>query len=104
MNLPGLCLFYGGMLESKNMLSIFTALLAGACVLTLLWFACGYSLVFSSTGSGFIGGLDKAFLSGTPSPPSRLSELHFRSHHRSHLGRVLLKLCVNPSGRFVRQG
>jgi Amt family ammonium transporter len=66
MTLPGLALFYAGLVRSKNVLSILIQCFAITCVVSLLWLACGYSLTFTDGGSAqaFIGGLDKAFLSG----------------------------------------
>jgi ammonium transporter, Amt family len=66
MTLPGLALFYAGLVRSKNVLSILIQCFAITCVVSLLWLACGYSLAFTDGGSAqaFIGSLDKAFLSG----------------------------------------
>ncbi len=66
MTLPGLALFYGGLVRSKNVLSIFVQCFALAGVMTLLWVAYGYSLAFGNGGSyqWVIGNLDKAFLKG----------------------------------------
>ena len=64
MTLPGLALFYGGLVRSKNVLSILVQCFAIACVASLVWFGVGYSLAFSEQGNAFIGGLDKAFLAG----------------------------------------
>ena len=47
MNLPGLCLFYGGMLDSKNIVSMFATCTAVQCAGTLLWFVVGYRRVRS---------------------------------------------------------
>lgn len=63
MMIPGLSLFYAGLVRSKNVLSIFTQCFALTAVLSLVWLACGYSLSFSDGGS-FIGGLCHCFLSG----------------------------------------
>ena len=63
MLLPGLSLFYAGLVRSKNVLSVLMQCFAIACAMSLLWFAVGYSLVFSGEGA-WIGNLDKAFLSG----------------------------------------
>lgn len=63
MLLPGLSLFYAGLVRSKNVLSVLMQCFAIACAMSLLWFAVGYSLVFSGEGD-WIGNLDKAFLSG----------------------------------------
>jgi Amt family ammonium transporter len=66
MTLPGLALFYGGLVRSKNVLSIFVQCFALTGVMTLLWVAYGYSLAFGNGGSyqWVIGNLDKAFLKG----------------------------------------
>lgn len=63
MTLPGLALFYGGLVRSKNVLSILMQCFTIACVSSILWFVAGYSLAFTP-GNAFIGGLDKIFLSG----------------------------------------
>src|SRR6478752_8060163 len=66
MTLPGLALFYGGLVRSKNVLSILMQCFAITGVVSLLWLAVGYTLVFSDGGDAqpFIGSLDKAFLLG----------------------------------------
>jgi len=63
MLLPGLSLFYGGLVRSKNVLSILMQCFSIACAMSLLWFVVGYSLAFSGEGA-LIGNLDKAFLNG----------------------------------------
>ena len=63
MMIPGLALFYAGLVRSRNVLSIFMQCFALTAVLSVVWMICGYSLSFSDGGS-FIGGLGKAFLSG----------------------------------------
>lgn len=63
MMIPGLSLFYAGLVRSKNVLSILTQCFALTAVLSLVWLVCGYSLSFSDGGS-FIGGLSQCFLSG----------------------------------------
>ncbi|QYX64047.1 ammonium transporter [Shewanella putrefaciens] len=63
MTLPGLALFYGGLVRSKNVLSILMQCFSIAALASVLWFSIGYSLAFD-TGNGFIGGLGKALLSG----------------------------------------
>jgi Amt family ammonium transporter len=66
MTLPGLALFYAGLVRTKNVLSVFMQCFAITCVVSLVWLAAGYSLAFSDGGPAqdFIGSLDKAFLSG----------------------------------------
>lgn len=63
MTLPGLALFYGGLVRSKNALSVMGQCFSIAAVASVLWFVVGYSLAFSD-GNDFIGGLDKAFMMG----------------------------------------
>ena len=66
MTLPGLAAFYGGLVRSKNVLSVLAQCVAITCLVTLLWIAGAYGLTFGDGGGakGFIGGLGKAFLSG----------------------------------------
>ena len=72
MTLPGLALFYAGMVRSKNVLSVMMQAFAITSMISVLWVLYGYSLAFDTTGmeagvtnlSSFIGGFDKAFLSG----------------------------------------
>ncbi|HEX8527518.1 ammonium transporter, partial [Allosphingosinicella sp.] len=63
MILPGLALFYGGLVRAKNMLSILSQVLGISAVAILVWVGWGYSLAFDS-GSPFVGGLSKLFLAG----------------------------------------
>src|SRR3990172_2871385 len=64
MTIPGLALFYGGLVRKKNVLSTAMQSFSAACLVTLLWMVAGYSLAFSDGGSAnaFIGGLSKFFL------------------------------------------
>ncbi|MBF0163504.1 MAG: ammonium transporter [Magnetococcales bacterium] len=66
MTLPGLALFYGGMVRAKNTLSIFMQCFAITAMVTVLWSLYGYSLAFSDGGdnNAWIGGMSKAFLAG----------------------------------------
>lgn len=72
MTIPGLALFYGGMVRAKNVLSIMMQCFAITGLITILWVVYGYSLAFDTAGmekgvlnfNSFVGGLDKAFLSG----------------------------------------
>jgi Amt family ammonium transporter len=63
MTIPGLSLFYAGMVRSKNVLSVMMQCFAITCVVTLLWVFWGYSLAFTE-GNAFVGGLSKLFLAG----------------------------------------
>ncbi|MGB8818063.1 MAG: ammonium transporter [Rhizobiaceae bacterium] len=72
MTIPGLALFYGGLVRAKNMLSILMQVLAGFSMIALLWVIYGYTLAFTGAGTAadataltpFIGGLSKLFLAG----------------------------------------
>jgi Amt family ammonium transporter len=63
MSLPGLALFYGGLVRARNVLSVFMHVYAIACVMSILWLAFGYSIAFGD-GGPLWGGLGKMFLSG----------------------------------------
>ena len=67
MTIPGLALFYGGMVRKKNVLSVVMQCFAITCLVTLVWFVAGYSLAFTDGGSlnSYIGGLSKALLKGS---------------------------------------
>ncbi|MDF1726988.1 MAG: ammonium transporter [Sulfitobacter sp.] len=64
MTLPGLALFYGGLVRARNVLSVFMHCYAIACLMSVLWFLAGYSIAFGPGTTGYWGGLDKAGLSG----------------------------------------
>ncbi|WP_027237498.1 ammonium transporter [Leisingera caerulea] len=64
MTLPGLALFYGGLVRARNVLSVFMHCYAIACLMSVLWLAFGYTIAFGSGTSGLWGGLDKMFLNG----------------------------------------
>jgi len=63
MTIPGVALFYGGMVRKKNVLATVMQSFAITCLVTVLWVICGYSLSFTP-GSPYIGSLDRFFLSG----------------------------------------
>jgi Amt family ammonium transporter len=63
MSVPGLALFYGGLVRTKNMLSVLTQTLMIVCMASLLWITFGYSVAFTG-GNAFFGGLSKAMLMG----------------------------------------
>ena len=66
MVVPGLALFYGGLVRTKNMLSVLTQVFAIACLAALVWVFYGYSLAFTNGGglNDYVGGFSKAFLAG----------------------------------------
>ncbi len=71
MTLPGLALFYGGLVRKKNVLSVLAQCLGITGLVTILWWAFGYSLVFgTSFGSAFLGGSEFFFLKGVTSAPN----------------------------------
>jgi Amt family ammonium transporter len=82
MTLPGLALFYGGLVRSKNVLSVMAQCVGIACLASVLWLACGYSLAFSGSGA-LIGDFGKAFL---------------------HVGRGALRGTIPESAFFMFQG
>jgi len=63
MTIPGVALFYGGMVRKKNVLGVVMQSFAITCLVTILWTVIGYSLVFSE-GSAYVGGFDRLFLKG----------------------------------------
>jgi Amt family ammonium transporter len=70
MTIPGLGLFYGGMVRKKNVGDTVMTSFAITCLISILWLVCTYSLAFRG-GSPFIGGLDRAFLQGILSDISK---------------------------------
>jgi Amt family ammonium transporter len=63
MTLPGLALFYGGLVQSKNVLSVLMHCFTIACLASIIWVACGYSLALTE-GGDWIGGTERLFLNG----------------------------------------
>ena len=86
MTIPGLALFYGGMVRSKNVLSVMMQCFAITGLISVLWVVYGYSLAFDTTGmeqgvvnfNSFVGGLSKAFLAGVPPAKSSTPQSHIR--------------------------
>jgi len=71
MTLPGLALFYGGLVREKNVLSVLAMCIGIAGMVTIMWWAVGYSLVFGTNfGSPFLGGSEFFFLNGVTSAPN----------------------------------
>jgi Amt family ammonium transporter len=67
MSIPGLALFYGGLVRSKNMLSVLMQVMVTFSLIVVLWCLYGYSLAFTE-GNAFIGGLDRVFMKGLFDP------------------------------------
>ena len=74
MSVPGLALFYGGLVRTKNMLSVLTQVFAIVSIAALIWVCYGYSLAFTPGGglNEFIGGTSKVFLKGVDVQPVTL--------------------------------
>jgi Amt family ammonium transporter len=71
MTVPGLALFYGGLVRAKNMLSVLMQVMMIAAVVMIVWVVYGYSMAFGDGGNAFIGGFGKMFLAGvTPASTS----------------------------------
>jgi Amt family ammonium transporter len=64
MTIPGLSLFYAGLVRSKNVLSVLMQCFAITALISVIWLTIGYSIAFGPAENGFWGGLDKAFLNG----------------------------------------
>eukprot|EP00899_Mesostigma_viride_P002170 jgi/Mesvir1/11954/Mv00281-RA.1 len=62
MTIPGLSLFYAGLVQEKNSINVLMKCFATTAIMTVLWATVGYTLSFSTSGNGLIGGLDKLFL------------------------------------------
>ncbi len=79
MTLPGLALFYGGLVRARNVLSVLMHCYSLACLMSVLWLVAGYSIAFGSGTSGLWGGLGKMFLNGvdTASISGTLPEILF---------------------------
>ena len=78
MTLPGLALFYGGLVRSRNVLSVLMQCFSIACVMSILWLALGYSIAFGDGGAAnaYWGGYGKMFLNGiTPDTVSELAAI-----------------------------
>ena len=64
MTLPGLALFYAGLVRNRNVLSVVMQCFTIACMVSVIWVVCGYSLAFGESVGGYVGGLSAAWLSG----------------------------------------
>jgi ammonium transporter, Amt family len=108
MAVPGLALFYGGLVRSKNMLSILMQVLVVFSLISILWAVYGYSLAFTE-GNAFLGSLDKLFLQGvttatladTFSDDAKLPELIFVAFQSTFAG-ITCALIVGSLAERVR--
>src|SRR4051812_48575981 len=94
MTLPGLALFYGGLVRAKNVLSVLAQCLGIAGLVAILWWLIGYSLVFSR-GSPFLGGVQFAFLRGVTSQPN--SDYSFWVSHNVFAMYQLMFAIITPA-------
>jgi ammonium transporter, Amt family len=95
MTIPGLALFYGGLVRSKNMLSVLMQVFAGFCMIAILWVIYGYSLAFAGPAektllSPFIGDFSKLFLG--PVTPSSVAETFTKGVYIPELTFVVFQL------------
>jgi Amt family ammonium transporter len=102
MTVPGLALFYGGLVRSKNVLSVLMQVLIVFCVISILWVVYGYSVAFSGNASTalnpFFGGLSKAFLSGVDI--STLAATFSKETYLPELAFVIFQMtfaCITPA-------
>jgi ammonium transporter, Amt family len=100
MTIPGLALFYGGLVRSKNMLSVLSQVLVCVALVAIIWVTYGYSLAFTDGGPWnlFVGGFSKAFLSGVDT--TTVVETFSRGVVIPELAFVLFQMtfaCITPA-------
>ena len=94
MTVPGLALFYGGLVRSKNMLSVLMQVMVTFSLIVVLWCIYGYSLAFTE-GNAFIGGFDRLFLKGMFDPAAGT----FAMARHLQQGRRTSPSCCSPPSR-----
>jgi Amt family ammonium transporter len=100
MTVPGLALFYGGLVRSKNMLSILMQVFAITCLVAIIWVTYGYSLAFTNGGAlnDYVGGFSKAFLAGVT--PASLAGTFSNGIYIPELAFVCFQMtfaCITPA-------
>ncbi len=100
MTVPGLALFYGGLVRAKNMLSILMQVFAITCMVSLIWVTYGYSMAFTGGGAlnDYVGGFSKAFLSGVT--PASLGATFTNGVYIPELAFVAFQMtfaCITPA-------
>ncbi|MGR9170394.1 ammonium transporter [Rhizobium sp. KDH_Rht_773_N] len=100
MTIPGLALFYGGLVRAKNMLSVLMQVFMITAVVMIIWVTYGYSLAFTDGGSlnSFVGGFSKAFLAGVT--PSSLAETFSKGVAIPELTFICFQMtfaCITPA-------
>ncbi|MBB4568054.1 ammonium transporter [Rhizobium leucaenae] len=102
MTIPGLALFYGGLVRAKNMLSVLMQVFMITAMVMIIWCVYGYSLAFTDGGSlnSFIGGFSKAFLAGVSTDPKDLVETFTKGVGIPELTYVCFQMtfaCITPA-------
>ena len=102
MTIPGLALFYGGLVRAKNVLSVFMQVFICFCIISILWVVYGYSLAFTANGAAsltpFIGGLSKAMLAGVD--PNTMAATFSKETFIPELVYVVFQMtfaCITPA-------
>ena len=99
MTVPGLALFYGGLVRSKNMLSVLMQVFVTFSLIVVLWCVYGYSLAFTE-GNAFFGGFDRLFLKGMFDPVDGTFAM---AAHLQQGRRASPSCCSSPSRRRSRR-
>ena len=100
MTVPGLALFYGGMVRTKNMLSMLTQVFVIQCIVCVLWFVYGYSLAFTEGHgalSGFMGSFDRLFMRGIRLTGQTDTRPHLPPHRPSRLALASMNSFMSAS-------
>jgi Amt family ammonium transporter len=102
MTIPGLALFYGGLVRAKNMLSVLMQVFMITALVMIIWCVYGYSLAFTDGGSlnSFVGGFSKAFLAGVSPDPKDLVETFSKGVGIPELTYVCFQMtfaCITPA-------
>ena len=100
MTIPGLALFYGGLVRTKNMLSLLMQVLAIVCVVALIWVTYGYSMAFTNGGAlnDYVGGFSKMFLAGVT--PASLAATFSNGVYIPELSFIAFQMtfaCITPA-------
>ncbi|MDQ8698629.1 ammonium transporter [Hyphomicrobium sp. LHD-15] len=100
MTIPGLALFYGGLVRTKNMLSLLMQVLAIVCVVALIWVTYGYSMAFTNGGAlnDYVGGFSKLFLAGVT--PASLAATFSNGVYIPELSFIAFQMtfaCITPA-------
>ncbi len=105
MTVPGLALFYGGLVRTKNMLSILMQVFAITCMVAIIWVVYGYSMAFTNGGAlnDYVGGFSKLFLAGVTPASLGGDVLQRRLHPRARLRRLPDDVRLHHAGAHRRR-